>query len=144
MHHQKFTSNITENTLDCHLYLGRRTGWFFSQIKVHNGRGGCVGMATWEVGLFYCEIGLSLASSEMAISWGCFRFRTWRKVLLEKKLWRFSVQPKVRNYWWRVIKKFVPARAILRDRHIERIGFCEACGREETIYHALFECTWAK
>lgn len=30
------------------------------------------------------------------------------------------------------------------DKHIEKIDFCVACGQEETIRHALFECTWAK
>ena len=53
--------------------------------------------------------------------------------------------PKVRSFWWRVIKEFVPCRQVLYSRHMEHISFCEACGvQEETIYHALFECTWAK
>jgi hypothetical protein len=40
---------------------------------------------------------------------------------------------------WRVIKQFVPTRAILKQLHDVRI-----CGaNEESIQHALFECTWA-
>lgn len=35
-----------------------------------------------------------------------------------KKLWKLPVPPKVRNFWWRVINKFVPTRSILRDRHV--------------------------
>jgi hypothetical protein len=27
-----------------------------------------------------------------------------------KKLWRLPVPPKVRCFWWRVMKKFVPTR----------------------------------
>jgi ribonuclease HI len=62
-----------------------------------------------------------------------------------KKLWKMPVPPKVKSFWWRVIKKFIPARSILKHRHMEHIEFCEACGKsEETIHHALFECTWAK
>lgn len=44
-----------------------------------------------------------------------------------RKLWSLPVPPKVRNFWWRVIKGFVPARAVLCQRHIEQIGFCQAC-----------------
>ena len=29
------------------------------------------------------------------------------------KLWKLSVPPKVRNFWWRVIKGLIPVRAIL-------------------------------
>jgi ribonuclease HI len=61
-----------------------------------------------------------------------------------KKLWKMKVPPKVRNYWWRVIKGFIPCRSVLKKRHIERISFCQACGGDETIKHALFHCTWAK
>lgn len=59
-----------------------------------------------------------------------------------KKLWRMNVLPKVHNFWWRVIKRFIPCRARLKERHLERIMFCQSCGRDETIMHALFECTW--
>jgi hypothetical protein len=60
-------------------------------------------------------------------------------------LWKLPVPPKVRCYWWRVMKRFVPARQILKERHMDHLGFCEACGvPEETIQHALFSCTWAK
>ena len=62
-----------------------------------------------------------------------------------KKLWKLQVPPKVRSFWWRVINKFIPARKILHDRHMEQISFCETCGaQQESIYHAMFECTWAK
>jgi ribonuclease HI len=50
----------------------------------------------------------------------------------------------VRNYWWRVIKGFIPCRSVLEARHIEKIKFCHECGSNEIIHHALFDCTWAK
>ncbi|XP_044346357.1 uncharacterized protein [Triticum aestivum] len=61
-----------------------------------------------------------------------------------KKLWKMPVPPNVRNFWWRVIRKFIPCRSILKERRIEQISFCEDCGCEETITHSLFDCTWAK
>ena len=60
-------------------------------------------------------------------------------------MWKLAVPPKVRSFWWRVINKFIPARKILCDRHMEQISFYELCGVEvESIYHALFKCTWSK
>lgn len=56
-----------------------------------------------------------------------------------KKLWKMAVPPKVRNFWWSVIYNFIPCRAVLRDRHVERITLCEACGEEETTTHALVD-----
>jgi ribonuclease HI len=61
-----------------------------------------------------------------------------------KKLWKMKVSPKVRNYWWRVIKGIIPCRSVLNMRHIEMISFCQTCGCDDTIWHALFECTSAK
>lgn len=61
-----------------------------------------------------------------------------------KTLWKMPVLPKVRNFWWRVIKRFIPCLSVLHQRHIEPREFCLECGREETIVHALFECIWAK
>lgn len=43
------------------------------------------------------------------------------------------------------MQRFVPARQILKARHMEQLAFCEACGvHEETIQHGLFGCTWVK
>ena len=46
-----------------------------------------------------------------------------------KNLWKLTVPPKVRSFWWRVIRKFVPARQVLKQRHMDRIAFCEAWER---------------
>ncbi|KAK1684139.1 hypothetical protein QYE76_044987 [Lolium multiflorum] len=32
-----------------------------------------------------------------------------------KKLWKMKVPPKVRNYWWRVIKGFIPCRSEIKE-----------------------------
>ena len=66
------------------------------------------------------------------------------ELLYWKKLWKMRVPPKVRNYWWRVIKGFIPCRSVLEARHVEKISLCHACGSKESIQHALFKCTWAK
>lgn len=40
---------------------------------------------------------------------------------------------------------FMPSRASLQRRHIEQVGFCQTRGaRNETTYHALVECTYAR
>ena len=63
---------------------------------------------------------------------------------LWNKLWKISVPPRVRDFWWRVIRGFVPCNSVLLTRHIEKAPFCDLCGKEETITHALFDCTWAR
>jgi hypothetical protein len=62
-----------------------------------------------------------------------------------KVLWKLPIPPKVRSFWWRVINNFVPCRQILKRRHMDPIAFYKICGaEEESIFHAFFECTWAK
>lgn len=62
-----------------------------------------------------------------------------------KKLWKLSVPPKVRVFWWRVIHEFLPAKHILHRRHVEPIANCEVCGADqESIRHVLLDCTTAK
>ena len=61
-----------------------------------------------------------------------------------KALWAMLVPPKVRTFWWRVIKSFIPCCQVLNHRHMEEIAFCRFCGAEqESVFHAFFECTWA-
>lgn len=54
-----------------------------------------------------------------------------------RKLWKTKVPPKVRVFWWRVLHEFIPSRANLHYRHIERLDNCEFCGaNKETTFHA--------
>ncbi|XP_044342365.1 uncharacterized protein [Triticum aestivum] len=64
---------------------------------------------------------------------------------LWKKLWNLSIPPKVKTFWWRVIKGFMPVKAISKKRHIEKLSNCVECGaNEDTIFHALIECSYAR
>jgi hypothetical protein len=62
-----------------------------------------------------------------------------------KSLWKLRVMPKIRVFWWRVIKNLLPCASELRRRHIKQISFCPMCGHDnETLYHALIECEHAR
>jgi hypothetical protein len=64
----------------------------------------------------------------------------WWRVLRKLK-----VPPKVRIFWWRVIKNFLPSNAELVRRHIRNESQCAACGnKSESLYHIIVECPWAK
>jgi len=51
--------------------------------------------------------------------------RLWRAV------WKLPIPPEVRVFWWRVLNEFLPAREVLRRRHIDPLAFCEVCGHSE-------------
>jgi hypothetical protein len=56
-----------------------------------------------------------------------------------------KVPPKVRIFWWRVIKGFLPRNAEMKSRHIRENGHCDACRKpEESLYHVLIACPWAR
>lgn len=61
-----------------------------------------------------------------------------------KALWRLRVQPKIRVFWWRAMKKILPSSAELHRRHVGESGHCPMCGNsEETLFHALTKCDHA-
>lgn len=61
------------------------------------------------------------------------------------RIWKLAVPPKVRIFWWRVVIGFLPTKEVLHRRHVEPIANCEVCGaEEESIKHALLDCTVAK
>ena len=48
-------------------------------------------------------------------------------------------------FWWHILHDYIPSRANLHRRHIDPLGTCDTCGaREETTFHALVECTYAR
>ena len=62
-----------------------------------------------------------------------------------KKLWKLSVPPKIKCFWWRVLRGFLPVREVLHKRRLEAQSTCTDCGaKDESIFHALSECTFAK
>jgi hypothetical protein len=64
---------------------------------------------------------------------------------LWKKLWKIKVVPKVRTFWWRVLKGFMPDYATLSRRHIKEESIYEICkSTTEDVKHALIECSHAK
>jgi hypothetical protein len=53
--------------------------------------------------------------------------------------------PKIKCFWWRVLKGFIPVREVLHNRHMEVHSTCLECGaKDEPIFHALTECTLAR
>lgn len=79
----------------------------------------------------YQQQGEDYASSSGDITWS--------------RIWKLSVPPKVRVFWWRVVNGFLPAKEILNRRHIEPTANYEVCGEErESIKHILLDCTVAK
>ena len=61
------------------------------------------------------------------------------------RLWMPNVVPKVRVFWWRVLRKILPVESTLKHRHITQLACCKVClDADEDIYHALIKCTHAK
>jgi ribonuclease HI len=62
-----------------------------------------------------------------------------------KKLWKLDVQPRVRVFWWRVLKGILPDYATLARRHVKEQSTCPVClSTSETLLHALVECSHAQ
>jgi ribonuclease HI len=65
--------------------------------------------------------------------------------LIWRKLWKLDVQPRVRVFWWRVLKGILPDYATLARRHVRVQSTCPVCkSTSESLYHALVECTHAQ
>jgi len=53
-----------------------------------------------------------------------------------KALWKINVLPKIRVFWWRVLKNFLPSYGELQRRHIKQLPHCPMCGHDnETLFH---------
>jgi ribonuclease HI len=60
-------------------------------------------------------------------------------------LWKLNVVPKVRVFWWRVLRGILPVESILKHRHITPIGRCKIClATNEDLMHALINCEHAR
>jgi hypothetical protein len=60
-------------------------------------------------------------------------------------LWKLDVMPKVRVFWWRVLRGILPVESTLKHRHIAQIGRCKIClATDEDLMHALIKCEHAR
>jgi hypothetical protein len=62
-----------------------------------------------------------------------------------KKLWKLSVVPKVRVFWWRVLRGILPDYMTLTRWHVMENNTCGICKADsETLMHTLTKCSHAK
>jgi hypothetical protein len=62
-----------------------------------------------------------------------------------KKLWKLPVVPKVRVFWWQVLRGILPDYRTLSRRHIMDNSTCALCKAEsESVMHALIDCSHAR
>jgi hypothetical protein len=53
-------------------------------------------------------------------------------------LWKLKVVPKVRVFWWRVLRGILPDEATLKRRHIKEISTCSIClAMDEDLMHVM-------
>jgi hypothetical protein len=61
------------------------------------------------------------------------------------RLWKLKVVPKVRVFWWRVLRGILPVECLLHYRHIAALARCKVClAANEDMMHALINCSHAK
>ena len=77
--------------------------------------------------------------------------RTWalqfgaRETELWRDVWRVEGPPKLNHFIWRACKGSLAVAERLASRHVAVSSQCPVCGcAEESIIHALFECTHAQ
>ena len=64
---------------------------------------------------------------------------------LWKALWKLNVIPKVRVFWWRVLRGILPDESTLKYHHIAVIGRCKVCmAMGEDLKHGLIHCVHAR
>jgi hypothetical protein len=62
-----------------------------------------------------------------------------------KSLWKLQVLPKIRVFWWRVLRGILPDNVTLCRRHIKELRRCEVClHSEENLMHSLIICSHAQ
>jgi hypothetical protein len=60
-------------------------------------------------------------------------------------LWKLSVVPKFRVFWWRVLQGILPDECTFKRRHIKELGRCLIClAMDEDLMHALIHYSHAK
>jgi hypothetical protein len=62
-----------------------------------------------------------------------------------RRLWKLDVLPRVRVFWWRVLKGIISDYATLTRRHVRVLSTCPVCkSTSENLLHALVECSHAQ
>ncbi|XP_057251804.1 uncharacterized protein LOC125498516 [Beta vulgaris subsp. vulgaris] len=75
-------------------------------------------------------------------TWDLFFGRRERDIW--KLVWKITGPPKLCHFIWRACKGRLGVMDVLYRRHIREHSTCPVCGcEEETIMHALFNCTYA-
>ncbi|KAG2266079.1 hypothetical protein Bca52824_073158 [Brassica carinata] len=64
---------------------------------------------------------------------------------LSARLWKISIPPEIKIFWWKVLHNGIPVADNLGKRRIKIARDCQICGEEvETLSHMLFCCKVAK
>ena len=68
-----------------------------------------------------------------------------KDIQLWNRLWKLKVMPKVRVFWWRVLRGILPVESTLKHRHVASLARCKVClAANEDMRHALITCNHAK
>ncbi|KAL8461911.1 hypothetical protein ACS0TY_033110 [Phlomoides rotata] len=58
-----------------------------------------------------------------------------------KKLWNLKIPPRVKHWFWRVCRDFLPTKVRLRQKHIPINSLCGLCGKDiESSWHLFMQC----
>ena len=61
-----------------------------------------------------------------------------------KPFWQFEAMPKVKLFWWKILRGAVPTNDALAKRRIVSSGLCVVCNQEdEDVVHMLFACPYS-
>lgn len=62
-----------------------------------------------------------------------------------KSIWKLSIPPKVKHFWWKILHNAIPVAGALASRRIKVPRDCVLCGEmEESVLHLLFHCRVSK
>jgi hypothetical protein len=68
-----------------------------------------------------------------------------KHIQIWNRLWKLKVVPKVRVFWWRVLRGILPVESTLKYRHVVPLARCNVClDADENLMHALIKCSHAR
>jgi hypothetical protein len=93
----------------------------------------------------YAYRALMTRNEQLALEEGTITETSVAEQRMWKSLWKLNVVPKVRVFWWRVLRGILPVESVLKHRHIAQIARCKIClSADEDLRHALMLCSHAK